>query len=151
LRICKHCKKEKSIEDFTRNRAKKDGLNIYCRACCTDKLNYWKQNNKSLTTEYKKRYRDLNRKEIRDYGLRYRYGINSEQFDKIFESQGRLCAICGSDKSDSRNFVVDHNHKTGNIRGILCSYCNRGLGIFKDDVDIMTRAILYLKKENSNG
>lgn len=69
-----------------------------------------------------------------------------EDYIHVLESQGGVCAICKSDgKSHKKGLVVDHDHKTGVYRGILCAFCNTALSYFKDNPDILTKAINYLK------
>ena len=61
----------------------------------------------------------------RDKYLQKKYGISLEQYDKMLENQKYRCGICGKHRQDSKlNFDVDHDHKTGAIRGLLCRYCN---------------------------
>lgn len=67
--------------------------------------------------------------------------MSEKDFRKLFEAQGSICAICGS---DSGTFGVDHCHNTGAVRGILCRQCNAGLGMFRDSPDRLRRAIEYL-------
>lgn len=72
---------------------------------------------------------------------------DEESFNKLVEKQGNSCAICGKHQDESiRKLHLDHNHKTGMIRGLLCAQCNVGLGSFSDDVDRMLKAIDYLKR-----
>jgi len=67
--------------------------------------------------------------------------LTKEQFDFLFESQGKKCAICLSDDPQSKiGWHLDHCHKTKQVRFILCTHCNRGLGAFKDDPELMRRA-----------
>jgi hypothetical protein len=78
------------------------------------------------------------------------YGLTIEQYDALFAEQGGMCAICTKPESarrikGTRPLSVDHNHLTGQIRGLLCSNCNRALGLFGEDTDIMKRAIYYLR------
>lgn len=63
----------------------------------------------------------------------------------MLEEQDGKCYLCGG--IDFRNLAVDHNHKTGKVRRLLCSSCNTGLGKFKDDPDLLTKAAVYLKQE----
>lgn len=65
----------------------------------------------------------------------------------LLEAQDNRCAICGTDEPGGRGdgFVVDHCHSTGRIRGLLCSACNTGLGLFKDNAETLAKAIKYLK------
>ena len=68
-----------------------------------------------------------------------------EQYDQLFESQGGVCAICGRIDSDGRRLSVDHDHRAGKVRGLLCGKCNRGIGIFDEDIIKLQSAINYLK------
>jgi len=84
--------------------------------------------------------------------LKGRYGITSAEYDQMLKEQNGKCAICGSGKDENRgNFLsVDHCHKTGIVRGLLCNMCNRGIGMLQDDVSIVTKAAEYLKKGIKN-
>jgi hypothetical protein len=77
--------------------------------------------------------------------LKKHFGITLENYNLLFENQGQKCAICHSTKSSGKGWHVDHDHKTGAIRGILCHFCNLALGHFKDDQATMKEAIKYLK------
>jgi hypothetical protein len=76
-----------------------------------------------------------------------RYGITYEQYKEMLKEQNHKCYICGTDEVDSRNgkLCVDHCHKTGQVRKLLCHNCNCGLGHFSDSVDTLTAALDYLK------
>lgn len=74
--------------------------------------------------------------------LKHRYGLTFEQHQAMYEAQGGICALCGERAASD----VDHNHDTGAVRGLLCRACNLGLGMFKDTVEGLQRAIDYLKK-----
>ena len=84
-------------------------------------------------------------------GLRWRkngnlkrtYGISLEEYESLLESQDNVCKICKTEKI-GKHLAVDHDHKTGKIRGILCENCNRGLGMFKDSPELLQNAIQYL-------
>lgn len=75
-----------------------------------------------------------------------KFGITLDEFNQLLEAQSGKCAICGySDRSDSNFFpVVDHDHATGKVRGLLCMNCNTAIGKFKDDINIIKSAINYL-------
>lgn len=75
------------------------------------------------------------------------YGLTVEQYDTMLTSQGGGCAICGTQTLPARGgcFAVDHDHGTGAVRGLLCTECNSGLGMFKDRLDLVERAVVYLK------
>ena len=76
--------------------------------------------------------------------LKKHYGISLEDYDRLFLGQGKKCAICKSARANGKGWHVDHDHETGRIRGILCHFCNLGIGHFKDDVASIDRAISYL-------
>lgn len=79
--------------------------------------------------------------------LQKNFGITLEKYREMLSLQNGLCAICFGTE-ELRMLAVDHCHKTGKIRGLLCRYCNQALGIMKDDVERMLRAVEYLKKAN---
>jgi len=82
--------------------------------------------------------------------LRSTYGINLEDFEDFLRQQDGKCAICKIDQKDfKKRMSVDHDHKTGLIRGLLCDKCNRGLGHFSDSQDLMLKAIEYLNNNRS--
>lgn len=74
-----------------------------------------------------------------------RFGLARDEFDALLESQGGRCAICGRKQNvGGRRFAIDHSHATGVVRGILCSNCNTGIGMFDDDTELLQSAIMYL-------
>ena len=118
---CTKCKvsKERTKEFFPLHNKKLDGLDSWCRKC-----------------------RSTYRNEI-CRGL-FRDSISDENLKKL-KFQNSNCEICGN----TENLVVDHNHKTNVVRGRLCNHCNRGLGHFLDNADLLELAIKYLKKTNN--
>ena len=99
-----------------------------------NKLKEWRKTQKFLTKEEKVYNRYLCR-------IRNRYGITKEEYEKMINDQNNVCVIC----NNKDKLVVDHDHITGHVRGLLCNNCNRGLGSFKDNVQILDAAIVYLK------
>jgi hypothetical protein len=84
----------------------------------------------------------------RDSRLR-KYGLTPEGFDALLASQGGRCAICRSKSPKSvRNgtWCVDHDHVTGQVRGLLCSPCNRGVGMLGDDPKVLRAALRYVER-----
>jgi hypothetical protein len=89
---------------------------------------------------------------VRRNALKFSYGITTEDYERMLKSQKGKCAICKStDKGQTGKgfFCVDHDHKTGKIRGLLCHRCNRGLGLLSDSLKNVERAVKYLKGELS--
>lgn len=82
----------------------------------------------------------------RDYDWQYTYGISPKQYLELHNKQNSKCAICGKELQEEY-LHVDHNAETGEVRGLLCGNCNRGLGMFGDNIQNLEKAITYLKKE----
>jgi Recombination endonuclease VII len=101
---------------------------------------------KLYLAEYNKTHRNQLRVNSRKWKYKVKYGLTPEQWDAIFESQGRSCAICRATTSGSKNhWATDHDHESLKVRGILCDGCNKGLGSFKDSPEYLQKAIEYLK------
>lgn len=80
------------------------------------------------------------------YWMEKRYGMTLEEFETRFKLQGECCKLCKTiEPNHKHGWMVDHNHETGEIRGILCNACNVGLGAFKDDPNLLALAMEYLK------
>jgi hypothetical protein len=89
---------------------------------------------------------DAYRKKNRDWYRMKHYGISAEEVDALFLSQGSRCAICQSpEPTGTRNWHVDHCHKTKKIRGILCQNCNWCLGYAKEDPEVLERMAFYIR------
>jgi len=81
--------------------------------------------------------------------IRRKYGITQTEYDGLAEFQEHQCAICGKDDV-YRALDIDHNHDTGEVRGLLCTNCNTALGRFKDDIEGLEKALYYLKNTPYN-
>lgn len=117
-----------------------------CSPCRERNKLYMRKKRAGISTEQKKE--NWNTK--RDYYLKYKYGITEKDYEQMFLSQNGCCAICKSkvskDKSVSK-LIIDHCHTTLKVRGLLCSSCNKGLGLFEDSVEFLLTAVKYLNKE----
>ncbi|KKM25050.1 hypothetical protein LCGC14_1598870 [marine sediment metagenome] len=117
LKLCCTCKKEKPIDEFNKNKNTKDGYAFRCRLCRKEK-------EQSLTVGQKQRKRA--------WHLRTNYGMTIEEYSRMFEAQQGCCVICGLHQSElDMSLVVDHDHETGRIRGLLCRNCNCRLGHYE--------------------
>ena len=82
--------------------------------------------------------------------VRYKkYNTTESEMLKLLKRQNKKCCICNSNISDK--FVIDHNHKTKEIRGLLCNLCNMGLGKFRDRIDLLCNAVVFLHERGSYG
>lgn len=82
----------------------------------------------------------------RESYLKRVYGLTLNQYDEMLMAQNGLCAICGGKERNDELLAIDHNHVTGEVRGLLCRLCNASLGGFGDDPNILAKAITYLLK-----
>lgn len=138
--MCSKCKIEQPTNCFGKNNNKNSGYRGWCKTCENKQSKAYVQNNP-----------DKRKDIMKDSRLNKNYGITLEQYNKILKDQENKCAICGeSDPNHQNGFCVDHDHKTGKIRGILCNACNRGLGYFKDDTSVLSNAIKYLHSNISS-
>jgi hypothetical protein len=74
--------------------------------------------------------------------LKTKYGITPYEFAKLLKDQKGVCAICG--RNQIKSLHVDHNHSTGNVRGLLCGQCNRAIGLFGESIELLMAAAVYL-------
>jgi hypothetical protein len=143
---CNRCKKRKPVAQYNKDRTRKDGLDNCCKPCAADYLR-----------AYKERIGLAGRQDMK---LRERYGISIQEYNQKLEDQNHRCAICARTleeihSTSTRRFAlaVDHDHTTDKVRGLLCSACNKGIGLLQDDVDVLLKAHTYLvkHKEENHG
>lgn len=122
---------------------------------------YWKENRES--SEDRKEYmrnwikkaRSANPDYYVDADLRKNYGVTLDWYNQKFKEQDGVCAICKEPETavirgKSISLAVDHCHNTGAARGLLCTKCNQGLGLFRDKIDTLESAVRYLKGSAAN-
>lgn len=145
-KICPHCKIEKSISDYHKDKKNKDGLASSCKDCRNKMAQSWYHN--LVAKKWNKQHIERARKNQ----LKAKYNITIEDYDKMFMQQNGVCAVCGKTESSKnqyglRRLSVDHNHKTGKVRGLLCAKCNQAIGLFDDNVDYLLNAVEYLRSK----
>ena len=114
------------------------GYSLVCKPCKSQKDKEWRDAHRKALREYDIDYNSRNRKV---FGTARK---PAPIFISLARSQGNCCAICGA-KPKGRRLAVDHDHKTGKVRGLLCMFCNTGLGKFRDDPKLLKKAIGYLE------
>jgi hypothetical protein len=150
LKRCSACGKWKSRSEFYKNKGTKDGLANQCKECRRSYL--LKPDVQERDRRYKREWArtNYNPQAGRNKNLQNNYGISIAEFNQLFESQGGKCAVCENtlEVKGKGAFTahVDHDHKTGKVRGLLCQSCNFVLGHGRDDVNILVKAINYLLK-----
>lgn len=145
MKTCTVCKQELSYNHYHRSKISKDGYGYRCRECDKAARASYREDNKE-------RFAEVSRRK----SLKWKYGITLEEYSGILESQGNCCAICKTTESGiggarrNWNWPVDHCHTSGKVRGILCSSCNRGLGLLGDNVKSLQKALDYLTKSEDD-
>lgn len=153
MKKCSLCKEIKQFSDFYTSKQKRDGYDSWCKKCKLASQYKYLKNPEAWAkrVEFRKKY-NLNTKERRKFNRMKRlYGVTFDKYEDLINKQKGICAICGDDLKFKHNASIDHCHKTNNIRGILCTNCNSGLGHFKDDRRILGKAIKYLKHHTLQG
>jgi hypothetical protein len=149
---CWKCEKLKAPNEFHNDKTKHWGLSGECKKCRYDALKVWRKSNPERDTTNRLRERTRNKLKRRLKGWREK-GIvfTLEEYSEIKTKQGGKCAICfRSDEGHKKALAVDHDHRTGKVRGLLCGSCNLGIGYFKDSVDLLKSAIGYLNDRTNN-
>jgi len=113
----------------------------------------WRAENQDKQNEYARTWRKNNpekQKELqRKASLKKLYGITLEEYDALSEAQNHVCAICKlPEQRLNKRLHVDHDHTTDEIRGLLCSNCNTGIGLLKEDPKILLQAVEYLETKD---
>jgi hypothetical protein len=113
----------------------------------------WREKNKESYLKSASKYRNKNRNKLKNYKLLKRYGISTEDYNLLLQNQNGKCSICGNDEiaihkisKQKQKLAVDHCHETGKVRGLLCQDCNRGIGLFHENILRLEKAINYLLK-----
>ena len=106
--------------------------------------------------EYGRKMRSANPEYHKGIHLKKRYGITIEQYNEMLAEQNGCCAICEKPEANeiggkTTSLAVDHDHTTGKIRALLCSNCNRGLGLFNDDAALLAKAQSYVLYHDRSG
>ena len=147
MKQCRKCLKKTPLTEFYRNPKNKDGHRTECRVCTAiyhkSLYDRDKEKLKKRTLAYQRR----NPEKRFYYGMKQKYGISKKQYDELV-THNPVCNICGKFNSNNRTknkLCVDHYHITGKIRGLLCDKCNKGIGLLEDNVQLLEKAVEYLK------
>lgn len=140
-KTCRKCQQDLPLSKFYADNRRKDGRRGSCKQC---------EDTNSKDTVSRQRASSVGRYLGRTRHLKAIYGITLEQFDVLFDTQQGVCAICHSEETAkdqrgiTRRLSIDHCHKTGEVRGLLCNACNNGIARFNDNPAILAEAIRYL-------
>jgi len=160
MKYCNSCNTNKELTAFGKDKSNKDGLTHRCKECRNPQSKAWRKKNPEIVKATNKKHKELRKEyyndpvrklKYKDNHLQYNYGITLEIYEKMHYEQNGKCKICKNPETTKNNqkslscLAVDHCHKTGKVRGLLCAKCNKALGAFKDNIETLTNAINYLR------
>lgn len=141
---CYRCLEMRPLTDYHKHPKMKDGRLNMCKFCKVAESDTWRRANPERFNETR-RAREILKK----------YGLTTEQYDTFLEIQGGVCAGCGNkgdehhtkvgNVTSTRPLAVDHNHQTGEVRGLLCHQCNLVVGNARDDPVTLRKLADYLE------
>lgn len=131
-KTCRTCGLTLDATHFGRNGSSSDGLRNHCKSCCARKIASYRREHKDKT---------------RESNLKCAYGLTLADYNTMLDNQGGLCAVCGR-SPDGGVLQVDHCHRTGIVRGLLCRACNVALGMMEDD-ESRIQALQYYVRVHS--
>lgn len=134
MKACAKCYTFQPLSHFYSHKTTKDRLFPHCKACA-----------KAMDKKRSKTRDNYSDSRISSK-MKSNYGITLEDYNKMLAMQSGVCMICGQEESNGKRLAIDHDHKTGAVRGLLCNHCNIGLGKFFDDPSLLTAAINYLNE-----
>lgn len=145
------CQVVKPLDAFHTAKGNRDGHSNRCKACVAEYAKQRYQANRDQVQAINKAWQDKNPDGQRSARYKVRFGITAADYDAKLASQGGVCAICGRpetkrNQSGLMSLAVDHNHTTGQVRGLLCYRCNTTLGGLDEDTAIMRAMIDYLHR-----
>lgn len=128
---CTKCNEVKSTDDFYWDKTNKRFMS-YCKQC-----------GKAGVKKHRTDNPDKHRQYHRTHKYKTQFDLTVGEYEELLAQQDGKCAICQT-APGKKMLAVDHDHNTGRVRALLCTACNTGLGLFKDDPVLLARAISYL-------
>jgi len=173
MKTCTKCKVKKDTSEFSKDKRRIDGLQLSCKECrrnyyldhrektiaeaytyrqahkeeiAKNKRRYEKEHKEEIAKR-RKAYREENMELFREREYLYKYGITLQQKYEMWESQDARCLGCKKEV-DINKIHVDHNHDTGEIRGLLCTQCNSIIGLAYENIQTLLSLVEYLREYN---
>lgn len=173
-KFCTQCNTYHSVSNFHKQAKAKDGLQFRCKQCdkafhqarylkdkekISEQTRKWKEENKEKAYTTGNEWRKNNADKVKEYQrtshLRKNFGMEIEDYETLLAAQNGVCAICSEAESfihkatgKPARLAVDHCHTNGNVRKLLCKACNNGLGLFRDNPELLLKAADYLKEHH---
>lgn len=154
LKTCTKCHIARDRTGFSTGRAE-------CKAChsaylksylgrpgVAEERSAYSKRHKKQNPGYYRAYYAKNKHRHFGYMIKSKYGITLDEYNAMFSAQGGCCLICRSPQKPGKRLYIDHNHTTGQVRGLLCQPCNSLVGFCFESVDVLSSAIEYLSRAN---
>lgn len=149
-KICSKCDQDKPISDFHFRKISDNSRFGYCKPCRLAKDAGYRRSNPVLIHRINRKSakKCVTPERVRNRNLKNRFGLSIDDYNRMLQQQNNCCAICQTTTPRGRfnSFCIDHDHKTGRVRGLLCFKCNLGLGNFNDQTELLLKAKDYLEK-----
>lgn len=138
-KVCKDCGKRKRRDAFYADRKRDGALHTYCKECCRRRAkDAYAGSDKAERNRVHREWVRSNREHIRAYKTAHATGVPLAEVEALL-ARGK-CDLCGA----TEWLCIDHCHRKGHARGLLCQSCNKGLGFFHDDPALLRKAARYL-------
>ncbi len=152
-KYCPQCGETKVRSAFYANKNVKDGLHSVCKVChlANSKKRRELPGNKERARLAQEKWRKNPNNKRAGLSSRYKakYGITLEGYEEMLDKQDKKCYICGNETyANGKPLYVDHCHSSGKVRKLLCQPCNSGLGMFRDNPELLIKAADYVKEHN---
>jgi hypothetical protein len=159
MKECKKCGVVKPLDNFYIAEGTRDGRRGECKECSLAQRKRWYRKNRQRSMAYVRAWQQANPdrvkawrlknrerrlEKLREIHLRNKFGLTPAEYDRILEAQAGACALCHSPPTPGISLHVDHDHGTGEIRGLLCVRCNNAIGLMREDPDLLNRAARYV-------
>ncbi len=146
IKKCLQCNIFKPFSSYQGTKITK--LSVYCAEC--RQTAEFKEKRRKIASNYYKNNKNKEYERSRKYNLWKIYNITIEDFNYLLELQNYSCAICSKSETElNKRLNIDHDHKTGKVRGLLCSNCNTALGLLYDNPELISKSLAYINKEHN--
>lgn len=133
---CSKCKKSKDSSEFAKDKSKSTGFYSSCKECAKEATREYRASEEYIAKELNRQFKKL-------------YGITLETYNFLLREQECSCITCGTSVNQlNKRLAVDHDHKTGKVRGLLCMNCNTALGLIKENKKTLVSLFSYLETHN---
>jgi hypothetical protein len=160
-KLCRKCSSFKQLDEFGRDKNKADKLRTYCKECNSNEYKKWYYKDSEKSKQVSKEWRDRNPDKRKAMWEKYfitdkklkmfkTYGLTFGEYEKMLQDQEFKCKTCLIHFSTipAKQVHIDHCHKSGKVRGILCHRCNISLGTIKENIQTLKNMIIYLEEHN---